>query len=120
MLKTLFPIAFTVLAFAPAVEAASSRQCSTASYYGHGDGYAWQTMANGRPMNPEAMITAHRSLPFGTRLRVVNPDNGKEVVVTVADRGPFIGGRSLDLSFGAFSRIASPSQGVAKVCFSMI
>lgn len=124
MLKTNFSLklsllsALAALTFLPtSVGAASSRQCSQASFYGHNDGFAWQTMANGQSMNPQAMITAHRYLPFGTRLRVVNQDNGKEVVVKVSDRGPFVGGRSLDLSVGAFSRIASPSQGVARVCF---
>jgi rare lipoprotein A len=51
---------------------------------------------------------------------VSNPDNGKSVVLTVADRGPFVAGRDLDLSYGAFSRIASPGQGVARVCYSVI
>lgn len=95
--------------------------CSDASFYGgHGDGYAWQTMANGQVMNPNKMIVAHRYLPFGTRLRVTNQDNGKSVVVTVSDRGPFVAGRSLDLSIGAFSSIASPSRGVARVCYSVV
>ena len=98
--------------------------CSGASFYGgqgaYADGYAWRTMANGQPMNPNAMITAHRNYRFGTRLRVINQSNGKSVIVTVTDRGPFIAGRELDLSYGAFSRIASPSQGVARVCYSRV
>jgi rare lipoprotein A len=99
----------------------ATSSCAGASFYGgHGDGYAWQTMANGQPMNPNAMITAHRSLPFGTRLRVTNQSNGKSVVVTVTDRGPFVADRSLDLSLGAFSKIASPSQGVARVCYTRV
>lgn len=77
-------------------------------------------MANGAPMDPAAMITAHRFLPFGTRLRVVNQNNGRSVVVRVTDRGPFAGGRVLDLSHGAFARIASPGQGVARVCYQAI
>jgi len=77
-------------------------------------------MANGQPMDPGANITAHRSLPFGTRLRVTNQNNGKSVVVRVTDRGPFHGGRILDLSHGSFSRIASPSSGVAKVCYTRL
>lgn len=120
MLRSTFAsllIGLAACAMAPAPSLASS--CTLASFYGRGDGYAWQTMANGRPMNPDAMITAHRSLPFGTRLLVANPTNGRQVVVTVADRGPFIAGRGLDLSIGAFSRIASPSQGVARVCYSI-
>lgn len=100
--------------------AASAQPCSQASYYGHGDGYAWRTMANGQPMNPQGMIAAHRYLPFGTRLLVSNPDNGRAVVVTVTDRGPFVAGRDLDLSYGAFSRIASTGQGVARVCFAKV
>jgi rare lipoprotein A len=106
----------SILAPSPSLAAS----CSGASYYGHGDGYAWQTMANGQPMNPNAMITAHRSLPFGTRLRVTNQSNGKSVVVRVTDRGPFVAGRSLDLSYGAFSKIAHPGQGVANVCYSVM
>jgi rare lipoprotein A len=95
--------------------------CSQASFYGGaGDGYAWQTMANGKPMNPDSMITAHRHYPFGTRLRVTNQSNGKSVTVVVSDRGPFVAGRDLDLSIGAFSRIAPPSQGVARVCYSRV
>ena len=94
--------------------------CTEASYYGHNDGYAWQTMANGKPMNPNSMITAHKGYPFGTRLRVTNQRNGKSVIVTVTDRGPYAYGRGLDLSYGAFARIASPSQGVASVCYSRV
>ena len=97
---------------------AHAGNCAEASFYGtSSDGYAYQTMANGRPMIPGAMITAHRSYRFGTRLRVTNQSNGRSVTVTVADRGPYIAGRNLDLSVGAFSRIASPSQGVARVCY---
>jgi rare lipoprotein A len=100
---------------------AAALQCGEASFYGgHGDGYAWQTMANGRPMNPQAMIAAHPWLPFGTKLLVKNRDNGKQVVLTVADRGPWHGGRIIDLSLGAFSRIARPSQGVTNVCISKL
>jgi rare lipoprotein A len=94
--------------------------CTEASFYGHNDGYAWQTMANGKTMNPNAMITAHRNYPLGTRLRVTNQRNGKSVIVTVSDRGPFIPGRGLDLSIGAFEKIASASQGVTQVCYSRV
>jgi len=71
-------------------------------------------------MNPNAMSTAHRSLPFGTKLSVRNPANGKTVIVKVNDRGPFVSGRGLDLSYGAFTRIASSSQGVVSVCYSVV
>jgi rare lipoprotein A len=94
-------------------------QCGHASFYGTAsDGYAWRTMANGKPMNPQAMTTAHPWLPFGTRLNVVNQSNGKSVVLQVTDRGPYIHGRIVDLSVGAFSRISSTSAGIARVCIS--
>lgn len=118
MLFRIFTAASIVLgAMAPvAVEARSS--CGVASFYGTtSDGYAWQIMANGRPMNPSAMITAHPSLPFGTRLRVTNQRTGRSVTVTVTDRGPAYG-RVLDLSPAAFSRIASLGSGLVDVCFS--
>ena len=120
VLKTILLSASIALGvFAPAAaEAASS--CGIASYYGHGDGFAWRTMANGRPMDPNAMTSAHPSLPMGTRIRVVNSANGKSVNLVISDRGPYHGGRILDLSSGAFSRIASLGQGIAKVCFSRV
>ena len=100
---------------------ASSRQCGETSFYGgHGDGYAWRTMANGRLMDPSAMTTAHPYFPFGTKLKVTNQDNGKVVIVTTTDRGPYAKGRILDLSLGAFSKIASPSSGVARICFAKL
>ena len=119
VLKLILLSASLLLGFAPtAVEATSS--CGYASHYGYGDGFAWRTMANGRPMDPNAMTTAHPSLPLGTRILVTNPANGKSVNLVISDRGPFHGGRILDLSSGAFSRIASLGQGIAKVCFSRV
>ena len=119
MLRFLLPASLALGALAPlAAEAASS--CVHASFYGVGDGFHGQRAADGSRFNAHGLTTAHRSLPFGTRLRVTNPATNKSVVVTVTDRGPFIAGRTLDLSYGAFSRIASPSQGIAKVCISKV
>ena len=56
--------------------------------------------ANGENYNPEGMTAAHRSLKFGTRLRITNTKNGKSVVVRINDRGPFIKGVDLDVSRG--------------------
>lgn len=81
-----------------------------ASFYWHG-----QRTASGDRFNPNAMTAAHRHLPFGHQLRVTNVANGKSVVVTVNDRGPFIGGRIIDLSRASFAQIASTKQGVARV-----
>jgi rare lipoprotein A len=120
VLKTiLLSASFAFGALAPlAAEATSS--CAHASFYGVGDGFHGLRAADGSRFNAHGLTTAHRSLPFGTRLLVTNPANNKSVTVTVTDRGPFIAGRSLDLSYGAFSRIASPGQGVARVCFAKL
>lgn len=116
MLRFIFPL--LLLGSAPAQAAALS--CGHASHYGIGDGYHGQTTASGARFNAYGLTVASPHLPFGTRLRVTNPSNKKSVVVTVTDRGPFVHTRVLDLSYGAFSRIASPSQGVAKVCFAKL
>lgn len=90
--------------------------CGQSSHYGVGDGYAYQTMANGKPMDPYAMIAAHPYLPLNSYAYVTH--NGKTIRVKIADRGPYAGGRILDLSYGAFAALASPSRGVINVCIS--
>ena len=104
-------------AIAPSAQAAAF-QCGQASHYGIGDGYHGQRTASGQRFDAYAMTAAHPSLPMGSRVIVKNRDNGKTVLVTINDRGPYAGGRVLDLSYGSFSRIASPSQGVANICMS--
>lgn len=91
-----------------------------ASMYGLGDGYHGRRTASGEIFNTYGNSVAHRWLPFGTRLRVTNQSNGRSVIVRVNDRGPFVASRDLDLSYGAFSSIAPPSQGVANVCYSQV
>jgi rare lipoprotein A len=81
-----------------------------ASYYGNESG---SRTASGQRFNQNAMTCAHRSLPFGTKLRVSH--GGRSVVVTVNDRGPFIRGRVLDLSTGAARAIGLTSAGVGRV-----
>ncbi|MEH2417094.1 septal ring lytic transglycosylase RlpA family protein [Nostoc sp.] len=84
-----------------------------ASYYGY-DGSGNRT-ASGQRFNPEGMTAAHRSLPFGTKIRVTNTHNGRSVVVRINDRGPFIRGRILDLSAGAARILGMMGSGVAPV-----
>ena len=67
-----------------------------------------------------AMTAAHRSLPFGTRVRVTNLSNGSSVIVRINDRGPFIRGRSIDLSAGAARAIGMTGYGVARVRMHVI
>ena len=71
-------------------------------------------------MNPNLMTAAHRSLRFGTKVKVTNAKNGKSVVVRINDRGPFIRGRVLDLSKAAASNIGMIRSGHAKICFEVI
>lgn len=71
--------------------------------------------ANGERLHHDSMTCAHRTFPFGTLLRVTNPRNGKEVIVRVNDRGPFIKGRIIDLSWGAAKELGIIAQGVAMV-----
>ncbi len=97
--------------------APSSGQVQTCKASFYGDDTA---TASGDPFDQWAMKVAHKTLPFGTRLKVTNPSNGKSVVVTVNDRGPYVAGRCLDLTTGAFAQIASTSQGVIEVDFVVL
>lgn len=117
-LKSFAALALLFSAFSPGPAAA--KQCTVASYYGVGDGYHGRTTANGERFNAYGVSAAHPSLPFGSRLLVSNPSNGKTVVVKVNDRGPYVHGRGIDLSYGAFSMISSPARGVARVCYSRV
>ena len=89
-------IAAAAISFSPQVMAAP--QTGIASVYANGDGHAWSKTANGERVNPGALTAAHRTLPFGTRVSVLNQRNGKRVVVRISDRGPFVRGRISDLT----------------------
>ncbi len=91
----------------------ASAQCGRASWYA-----LRSRTASGERMNPAAMTAAHRTLPFGTRLRVTNRRNGKVVTVRINDRGPFARGRVLDLSRGAARRLGFVHAGHTSVCFA--
>jgi rare lipoprotein A len=86
-----------------------------ASFYGEDS----QT-ASGEQFNPNELTAAHRTLPFGTRLRVTNVTNGRSVIVRVNDRGPFIRGRAVDVSSSAAERLGMIDQGIAKVKLDVI
>ena len=90
-----------------------SSQSGIASYYGKG--LHGSRTASGERHNRNEMVAAHKSLPFGTKVKVTNLSNGKEVVVKINDRGPFVKGRVIDLSYGAFSKIENPGKGITKV-----
>jgi rare lipoprotein A len=86
-----------------------------ASFYGNESG---SKTASGQRFNQNAMTAAHKSLPFGTKLRVTH--GGQSVVVTINDRGPFIKGRVLDLSTGAARAIGLTSRGVGRVTAEVV
>jgi rare lipoprotein A len=88
-------------------------QSGVASYYSKG--LHGSRTASGERHNSNEMVAAHKSLPFGTKVKVTNLSNGKEVIVKINDRGPFAKGRVIDLSYGAFSKIESPGKGLTKV-----
>ena len=84
-----------------------------ASYYSNG--LHGRRMSNGERYDRNAFTCAHRTLPFGTRLKITNPRNGKSVIVRVTDRGPFVRGRVVDLSYAAARELGTISSGVAYV-----
>lgn len=86
-----------------------------ASYYGAGDGYNGRKTANGEIFNKNKLTAAHKTLPFGTIVKVKNLQNGKTIKVRINDRGPFVKGRIIDLSEKAAKKIDMIQQGVGQV-----
>jgi rare lipoprotein A len=84
-----------------------------ASYYG--PGLAGRPTASGEKFNPQKLTAAHKKLPFGTCLRVVNVENGRSVEVRVNDRGPFVKGRVVDVSTAAAKQLGMMDKGLARV-----
>ena len=103
-------VGLLLVAFLLPLNAANAAQVGSAS---------WSALhsitASGERMNPSALTAAHRSLPFGTQVRVKNLRNGRSVVVRINDRGPFTGGRIIDLSKAAAAKLGMISAGTAKV-----
>ena len=98
-----------LFAFMPA-DAHAAALRGVASYYKSG-----KRTANGERFNPMGLTAAHRSLPFGTKVRVTQVKTGRSVVVRINDRGPFVRGRIIDLALGAARAIGLNHSGVAKV-----
>lgn len=93
-------------------------ETGVASYYGadfHG-----KPTSSGESFNMYAITAAHKALPFGTRVRVKNLDNSKTVIVIINDRGPFVPGRIIDLSYGAAKVINMIGPGTARVRIEVI
>ncbi len=97
----------------PLKTAAGYAETGYASWYG--EDFHGRKTANGEIYNMYALTAAHKTLPLGTRIRVTNLENGRNVILTVNDRGPFVSGRLLDLSYGAARQLGSVDRGVTKV-----
>ena len=118
-----FPLCALVIAFALAPlagcagagrgKAAGPARTGVASYYA--DKFQGRRTASGERFDQRKMTAAHRTLPFGTRVRVTNATNGRSVVVRVNDRGPFVNGRVIDVSRAAAEKLGMVRAGLAQV-----
>lgn len=108
ILQQLFTLLLVVMAM-PVLAQTDGR----ASYY-HNSLHG-RTMSNGQPYDRNKFTCAHRTLPFGTKLRITNQSNGKQVIVEVTDRGPFVRGRIIDLSYAAAREIGMIAAGVGSI-----
>lgn len=109
--RILFIILFIIYGLTPLL--AQHTQRGKASFYAkrmHG-----HKTASGERLHPDSLTCAHRDYPFGTKLFVYNPVNGRHVIVKVTDRGPFVRGRIIDLSWRAAKELGILAQGVATV-----
>ncbi|WP_228427651.1 septal ring lytic transglycosylase RlpA family protein [Apibacter raozihei] len=91
---------------------------ATVSWYGrkfHG-----KKTASGEVYNMRKLTAAHKTLPFGTRVKIINPETHKKVIVRITDRGPFVAGRDFDLSRKAFKKISDLNKGVIKIQYKVI
>ncbi|REC41250.1 MULTISPECIES: septal ring lytic transglycosylase RlpA family protein [Chryseobacterium] len=95
-----------------------AKKTSYASYY-H-DKFNGRKTASGEVFDNSKLTAAHRTLPFGTEIRVTNLNNGKEVIVTINDRGPFHSSRALDMSRAAFDEIGNTDRGTIPVEFEIV
>jgi rare lipoprotein A len=102
-----------VLALCALVCLEGTAKAEIATYYGQE--FAGRRTASGEKFNPSAMTAAHRTLRFGTRVRVTNSHNGRSIIVRINDRGPFVKGRAIDLSSGAARAIGMASTADVRI-----
>jgi rare lipoprotein A len=103
-------VAALVAITSSAVSGSANAETGRASWYS-----LTSRTASGERCDPNALTAAHRSLPFGTRVKVENLKNGRSVIVRINDRGPFVGGRIIDLTKAAAHRLDFVSAGLANV-----
>lgn len=95
-----------------------AKRSAQVSYYG--PGFHGRKTANGERFNMHALTVAHKSLPFGTKVEFTCSQTGRKVVARVNDRGPYIRGRSFDLSLGTAQALGVVERGVAKVTYRIL
>lgn len=108
------------LTFATSVQAASAAQTITGVASWYGPGFHGRTTANGERYDMHGLTAAHKSLAFGTEVKVTNGSNGKAVIVRINDRGPFVGSRIIDLSKKAAEAIDMIGPGTASVTVEVL
>lgn len=118
MKRTSLLLVSTLIAACSSSNSPTDRLQGNASWYG--EEMAGRTTANGEIFDPLELTAAHRTLPFGTLVRVTNERNGRQVTVRINDRGPFIESRIIDLSFAAATEIGMIEAGVVPVTVEII
>jgi rare lipoprotein A len=117
-LSVALAVAMSTAVALPQAQAQDTLLTGVASWYG--PGFHGRTTANGERYNMNELTAAHKSLKFGTKVRVTNGKNGKSVVVRINDRGPYVGSRIIDLSKGAAQAIDMIGPGTASVTVEII
>ena len=113
-MKEILIIAFaTLLLVTGIVFTPRYHQVGIASWYG--PGFHGKLTSNGETYDMHTMTAAHKSLPFNTKVKVIDLDTRESVVVRINDRGPFIRGRIIDLSLAAAEELGSDQKGIARV-----
>jgi rare lipoprotein A len=113
-IRSLIAAAAVTVSFAVS-DGGASAETGRASWYA-----LTSKTASGERCDPRALTAAHRSLPFGTKVKVENLKNGRSVVVRINDRGPFIAGRIIDLTKGAATRLGFIKSGVTQVRITVL
>ncbi len=112
------PITSGAAPHADRTSVARGAEVGIASWYG--PGFHGKTTASGQRYDMYAMTAAHKTLPFGTRVRVTNLKNRRSVVLTINDRGPFVAGRIVDVSKRAAQALGFERQGKAEVSVEVL
>jgi rare lipoprotein A len=108
----------TTATVAPPAQPRPAIETGRASWYG--EAHHGRPTANGERFDMNALTAAHRTLPFGTRLRVLNLDNDREVEVRINDRGPVAAGRIIDLSYAAARALGAVGTGIVPVRLTVV